>query len=156
MAEHGRSLICHVLNDQHCVISDTFTITTCIDQHCVTCQNNKNLYCFICQNIGDLHSVNNMMYGPTLCQQYHVLTNIVSFLSSHLSNSIVSCGRTLETFIVSVNLSANKMRDTYVTLFVAEHGRPLLCHVLICQHFVIRLITIKACVNQLCVIWQII
>ena len=43
------------------------------------------------------------------------------------------------------------MRDTYVTLFVAEHDRPLLCHVLIYPHLVIRLITIKACVNQLCV-----
>ena len=53
------------------------------------------------------------------------------------------------TIFMSVNLSANKMRDTYVTLFVAEHDRPLLCHVLIYPHFVIRLITIKACVNQL-------
>ena len=122
--------LCHFYPPFYYVIGrilETFIVSTisCIDRHCIiSIKPFIEQYCAMWQDIGDLHCVNNIMYRPTLyhfyqaiywtvlchvarhwrpslCQQYHVSTDIVSFLSSHLLNSIVPCGKTLETFIVS-------------------------------------------------------
>ena len=77
MAEHGRSLLCHVLNDQHCVISDTLLlrhVSTNIVSHVRTIKTfivsfAKTLETFIVSTIWcmDQHCVNNIMYWPIVC-----------------------------------------------------------------------------------------
>ena len=88
----------------------TFIVSTlsCIDQHCVI-----SIHRFI-MSLAE-------SWRPSLCQQYHVSTDIVSFLSSHLLNSIVPCGKTLEIFIVSTLLCIDRHCIISIKPFIEQY-----------------------------------
>ena len=113
VAEHWRPSLCQQYHVSTNIVS---SINPCIEQYYI------KQYCIMWLNNGDRHCVNNIMYRPTLCH-----------LSTYVSYSIVSCGRALETFIVSTISCIDQHCVIYQPMYrtvlyhVAEHRRLSLC-----------------------------